>query len=225
MGESVAKKIFYVLCVVFFAFANPAHADDKIVLQLNWLHQAQFAGYYVALENGYYADEDLEVDIRPGGPATAAGALMLAAGVVDVAVEWMPAALVARENKIPLVNIAQPFKHSGAEITCLRSFGIKTLDDLRGKRIGHRPGPQRLQTEVLLDKLGIPFDNTASGGPQADNSTKLLAYNNLQYGLAKEKVDCISTLSYSDSVLLADAGFHENELIVFAYDNLGVATL
>ncbi len=74
---------------------KPARADDKIVLQLKWPHQAQFAGYYVAQEKGYYADEDLEVEIRSAGPTTDP-TMIAAAGVADVIVEWMPAALRAR---------------------------------------------------------------------------------------------------------------------------------
>ncbi len=85
--------------------ANLAHAADDLTLQLKWVTQAQFAGYYVALENGYYADEGLNVVIKPGGPDIAPTQI-LAGGGADVTVEWMASALSAREKGLPMVNIA-----------------------------------------------------------------------------------------------------------------------
>jgi len=77
--------------------ASAASAADDVTLQLKWVTQGQFAGYYVALENGYYAEEDLNVTILPGGPDIAP-TQVIAGGSADVVVEWMPAALAAREK-------------------------------------------------------------------------------------------------------------------------------
>ena len=74
--------------------AGAAQAQDEVTLQLKWVTQAQFAGYYVALENGYYEEEGLDVTINPGGPDIAPPQV-LAGGGADVIVEWMPAALAA----------------------------------------------------------------------------------------------------------------------------------
>ena len=78
------------LALVFGAGA--AQAADDLTLQLKWVTQAQFAGYYVALENGFYSDEDLDVTIKPGGPDIAP-TQVIAGGGADVIVEWMPAAM------------------------------------------------------------------------------------------------------------------------------------
>ena len=86
--------------------ASGAWALDDVTIQLKWVTQAQFAGYYVALENGYFEEEGLNVTIRPGGPDIAPPQV-IAGGGADVIVEWMPAALAAREAGLPLVNIAQ----------------------------------------------------------------------------------------------------------------------
>ena len=96
--------------------AAAAHAEDNVTLQLKWVTQAQFAGYYVAAAKGYYKDEGLNVTILPGGPDIAPEQV-IAGGGADVIVDWMPAALAARERGLPLVNIAQPFKHGGLELT------------------------------------------------------------------------------------------------------------
>ena len=89
--------------------ASVAHASDKLTLQLQWVTQAQFAGYYVALDKGYYKEEGLDVTIKPGGPDIAPPQV-LAGGGADLMLNWMPSALAAREKGVPLVNIAQPFK-------------------------------------------------------------------------------------------------------------------
>ena len=101
--------------------AGAARAED-VTLQLKWVTQAQFAGYYVAQDKGFYEEEGLNVTIKPGGPDMAP-AQVIAGGGADVVIDWMPSALAAREKGLPLVNIAQPFKRSGMELTCRNDFG------------------------------------------------------------------------------------------------------
>ena len=79
------------------AMASMAQAADDLTLQLKWVTQAQFGGYYVALDKGFYEEEGLNVTIKPGGPDIAP-VQVLAGGGADVTVEWMPAALAAREK-------------------------------------------------------------------------------------------------------------------------------
>src|SRR3984885_6271610 len=117
------------------ALMTTAHAADKVALQLKWVTQAQFAGYYVAKEKGYYKEADLDVSINPGGPDVAPPQV-IAGGGADVIIDWMPSALASREKGVPLVNISQPFKKSGLEITCRAETGIKKPTDLKGKTIG-----------------------------------------------------------------------------------------
>jgi NitT/TauT family transport system substrate-binding protein len=86
------------------------NAAGPVTLQLKWVTQAQFAGYYVA--QGARAStrgSRLDVTIKPGGPDVAPPQV-IAGGGADVVVDWMPSALASREKGVPLVNIAQPFK-------------------------------------------------------------------------------------------------------------------
>jgi len=112
-----------------------ASAADKVTLQLKWVTQAQFAGYYVAQDRGFYEAEGLDVEIKPGGPDIAP-AQVLAGGGADVVLDWMPSALATREKGLALVNIAQPFKSSGMMLTCRKETGIKSPEDFRGKTLG-----------------------------------------------------------------------------------------
>ena len=109
-----------------------AHAADKVTLQLKWVTQAQFAGYYVAKDKGFYKDAGLDVTIKPGGPDVAPPQV-IAGGGADVVVDWMPSALATREKGVPLVNIAQPFKRSGLMLTCRAETGIKKPEDLKDR--------------------------------------------------------------------------------------------
>ena len=80
--------------------ASMTSAADNVTIQLKWVTQTQFAGYYVAQDKGFYKDEGLNVTIKPGGPDI--GPMqVLAGGGADVAVDWMPSALAAREKVFP----------------------------------------------------------------------------------------------------------------------------
>ena len=122
--------------LAFTCSLGSAQAADKITLQLKWVTQAQFAGYYAAKDKGYYKEADLDVTINPGGPDVAPEQV-IAGGGADVIIDWMPAALAAREKRVMLVNISQPFKRSGMELTCRGGeTGIRKPADLKGKTLG-----------------------------------------------------------------------------------------
>ena len=94
-----------VLGVALAAACGGALAQDKVTVQLKWVPQAQFAGYYVAAAKGFYKDAGLDVTIKPGGPDIAP-TQVLAANGADITVDWMPSALAAREAGVPMVNVA-----------------------------------------------------------------------------------------------------------------------
>ena len=115
--------------------SSAAAAQDKVTIQLKWVTQAQFAGYYVAKEKGFYKDEKLDVTIKAGGPDVAPPQV-IAGGGADVVIDWMPSALATREKGIALVNIAQVFKRSGMMLTCRKDSGVKTPKDFKGRTLG-----------------------------------------------------------------------------------------
>jgi NitT/TauT family transport system substrate-binding protein len=110
---------------------STAQAADSVTIQLKWVAQAQFAGYFVAKEKGFYKDAGLDVTIKPGGPDVAPPQV-IAGGGADVIVDWMPSALASREKGVPLVNISQTFKKSGLELTCRAETGIKARPSASG---------------------------------------------------------------------------------------------
>jgi NitT/TauT family transport system substrate-binding protein len=197
--------------------AGGAWAEDEVTLQLKWVTQAQFAGYYVALENGFYEEEGLDVTIKPGGPDIAPPQV-IAGGGADVIVEWMPAALAAREAGLPLVNIAQPFKSSGMMLTCLKETGITSPEDFRGRTLGVWFFGNEYPFLSWMSHLGIPTE----GG--ADGVTVLKQGFNVD-PLLQKQADCISTMTYNEYWQVIDAGISADDLITFKYEDQGVATL
>ncbi|MFQ6550003.1 ABC transporter substrate-binding protein [Aestuariibius sp. 2305UL40-4] len=202
---------------VLLGFGGAAQAQDEVRLQLQWVTQAQFAGYYVALENGYYEEEGLDVTILPGGPDIAPPQV-LAGGGADVMLNWMPSALAAREKGLPVVNIAQPFVRSGLMLTCWRDTGITGPQDFRGKTIGVWFFGNEYPFLSWMSQEGIPTE----GG---DDGVTVLKQGFNVDPLLQRQADCISTMTYNEYLQVLDAGVSEDELVTFRYEDQGVATL
>src|SRR6516162_4077433 len=209
--------IFAVAGVAAILAAGTAHAADKVTLQLKWVTQAQFAGYYVAKDKGFYKDENLDVTIKPGGPDIAPEQV-LAGGGADVVVDWMPGALAAREKGAPMVNIAQPFKRSGMEMTCRAETGVKTPADLKGRTLGVWFSGNEYPFLNWMSKLGFKTDGSPGG-------VKVLKQNFNVDPLLQKQADCISTMTYNEYWQVIDAGYKPEQLVVFKYEDQGVATL
>ncbi|MEM6759024.1 MAG: ABC transporter substrate-binding protein [Pseudomonadota bacterium] len=197
--------------------AGAALAADEVTLQLKWVTQAQFAGYYVALENGYYGEENLDVTIKPGGPDIAP-TQVLAGGGADVTVEWMPAALAAREKGLPMVNIAQPFKSSGLMLTCWRDTGISQPSDFKGKTIGTWFFGNEFPLLNWLSKLELPTDDP-------ENGVTIMKIGFNVDPLLQRQADCVTTMTYNEFWQVMDAGVSMEEIILFPYEEYNVSTL
>ena len=210
------KKLL--LATALGLLAVPAFAQDAVTLQLKWVTQAQFAGYYAALDQGFYEEENLDVTILPGGPDIAP-TQVIAGGGADVVVEWMPAALAAREQGVPLVNIAQPFQGSGMQLTCWADTGITAPEDLKNRTLGVWFFGNEYPFLSWMSQLGINTD-----GKDEDGVEVLKQGFNVD-PLLQRQADCISTMTYNEYGQVLDAGVTEEELVNFKYDDQGVATL
>ena len=199
-----------------FASSLVAHAADELTLQLEWVTQAQFAGYYVALENGYYEDEGIDLTIRPGGPDIAP-AQVLAGGGADIVVDWLPSALATREKGLPLVNIGQIYDASGMMLTCLESSGIESPEDFGGKTLGVWFFGNEYPFLNWMSKLGY----STQGG---EGVTVLKQGFNVD-PLFQGQADCVSTMTYNEYWQVIDGGMTPDELVLFKYEDEGVATL
>jgi NitT/TauT family transport system substrate-binding protein len=197
--------------------AGAAEAQERVTLQLKWVTQAQFAGYYVAQAKGFYREAGLDVTINPGGPDIAPPQV-IAAGRADVIVEWMPAALAARERGVPLVNVAQPFKRSGMMLTCRAETGVRAPADLANRTLGVWFAGNEYPFLAWMARLGLKTDGSPGG------VTVLRQGFNVD-PLIQKQADCISTMAYNEYWQVIDAGFTPQQLVTFRYEDQGVATL
>jgi NitT/TauT family transport system substrate-binding protein len=211
------KTIALSLGLAMTLMASSALAADKLTLQLKWVTQGQFAGYYVAKDKGFYEEAGLDVEIKPGGPDVAPPQV-IAGGGADVVIDWMPSALATREKGLPLVNIAQPFKRSGMMLTCRKETGITKPEDFKGKTLGVWFGGNEYPFLSWMNHLGLKTD----GGP--DGVTVLKQGFNVD-PLIQKQADCISTMTYNEYWQVIDAGIPEDQLVTFKYEDEKVATL
>ena len=184
-----------------------------MTLQLKWVTQAQFAGYYVAQAQGFYEEEGLNVTILPGGPDVAP-TQVIAGGGADVVIDWMPSALAAREKGLALVNIAQPFKSSGMMLTCRKDSGVATSADFGGKTLGVWFGGNEYPFLNWMSKLGLATDGTEGG------VTVLKQGFNVD-PLLQQQAACVSTMTYNEYWQVIDAGLTPDDLVVFKYRGRG----
>ena len=184
---------------------------------MKWVTQAQFGGYFVAQDKGYYQAEGLDVTINPGGPDIAPPQV-IAGGGADVIIDWMPAALASREKGVALVNIAQIFKKSGMMLTCRKDSGIKSPADFRGKTLGVWFYGNEYPFLSWMSKLGIP----TTGG---SNGVTVLKQGFNVDPILQKQAECVSTMTYNEYWQIVDAGLSPSELVVYKYEDQGVSTL
>ncbi|MGA1448615.1 MAG: ABC transporter substrate-binding protein, partial [Ilumatobacteraceae bacterium] len=136
------------------AAADTCTTPTPVKLQLQWFIQAQFAGYFAAQDQGFYADQCLDVTIVEGGvdivPQTE-----LANGNVDFAISWVSKALASREAGADIVNIAQVFQRSGTLQVSFKDKNITSPEDFAGKKIGNWGFGNEFEIFAALTKAGL----------------------------------------------------------------------
>jgi class 3 adenylate cyclase/ABC-type nitrate/sulfonate/bicarbonate transport system substrate-binding protein len=132
---------------------SPVRALDQVSLQLKWKHQFQFAGYYAAVEKGFYREHGLEVEIREGGPNTDAGSAV-AAGAADFGV-CTAGVLVNAAERANNIILAVIFQHSPAVILVPHRTGIRAVSELKGHRLMDAPGSDDLA--AMLKHEGVDY--------------------------------------------------------------------
>ncbi len=201
--------------------ADGCASIDQVKLQLQWFTQAQFAGYYAAIDQGYYADHCLEVTILEGGvdivPQT-----QLANGDVDFALAWVPKALASREAGADIVNIAQIFQRSGTLQVSFKDSGISSVADFSGKKIGNWGYGNEYEIFAALGAEGLD--------PASD--VELVGQNFDMVALLEGEIDAAEAMTYNEyaQVLEAvnpDTGalYTADDFNVISYEEIGVGML
>ncbi len=134
--------------------AQAAPKLTKVTLQLKWVTQAQFAGYYAAVEKGYYKNAGLDVTLKVGGPDITPEQTVLG-GQAQFGIDWLPNLFATREKGGKIVSIAQVFARSGMTELTWKSSGITSIAKMRGKKVGVWCCGNQPELFAALTKNGI----------------------------------------------------------------------
>lgn len=186
---------------------SQAEALQKVRLQLQWVHQAQFAGFYMAQDLGLYKKAGLEVEIRPGGPGIDPLA-ELAGRRCDFATSWLSEALRLRDKGVPLVNLAQLIQRSSLLLVTYADSGISSVKDLQGKRVGLWRKQFALAPRALFQREGVQVQEV----PQNVTMAPFLM----------RAVDAASAMLYNEYHQLYQAGVDLDKIRVFDFVELGL---
>jgi NitT/TauT family transport system substrate-binding protein len=154
--------LLVLLALVIAAAGQPTKAQEltKIRLQLKWVAQAQFAGYYVAQAKGFYEEQGLDVEILPGS-AEFAPEQVVGGGNADIGIDWLASLLSFREQGLDIVNIAQVFTRSGMRHMSFKDQNITSIEDMRGKKVSVWFFGNEYELKAALIKNGMDPENPA----------------------------------------------------------------
>ena len=169
-------------------------APTPVKLQLQWFYQAQFAGYIAAVDQGYYKEQGLDVQLLEGGvdivPQT-----VLAQGKADYAVAWVPKALASREQGANITDVAQIFARSGTYQVAWKDSGITSAADFKGKKIGNWGFGNEFELFAGMTKAGLdPGKDVTLVQQQFD-----------MQALLKKEIDAAQAMSYNEYAQLLEA--------------------
>jgi NitT/TauT family transport system substrate-binding protein len=168
-------------------------ALTPLKFQLQWVAQSQFAGYYAAVDQGYYRDEGLDVQLLLGGPQVN-NVQVVSTGGADIGTAWLPNMLQAREGGSNLVSIAQVFQRSGTRMVAFKSSGIASPADMKGKHVGSWLGGNEPELFAALTKAGI--DPSTAG---------IIKQNFDMSGLLQGDLDVAQAMIYNEYAQVLEA--------------------
>ncbi len=194
-----------------------AGAPEKLTpvkIQLSWVPQAEFAGFYVAKDKGYYEAEGLDVEIVPGGPEIVPEQ-QVANGSAQFGVNLVGSLLSHIEQGVPLVQIGQIFQDTSMVLLSKKSSGIDSPDDFKGKKVGNWMGGNEYEVLALFDKYKLD--------PMKDLQFVKQGFTMDQF--LNGELDVATAMIYNEYHVVLESGMKPEELNVFNLDELGVGML
>jgi NitT/TauT family transport system substrate-binding protein len=211
-----AIAVFIIGALVVYSTSRQSGSDelDKVVLQLKWIRQSQFAGYLVAEAKGYYEEEGIDLEVKPGGVGINPVDVLIA-NDADIAVAWTGNVLPAITKGEDLVNIGQGFQRTGMRMMAFKTSGIETPADIRGKKVGVWPGGNELEPYAFVEKQGLDKDRDVEIIQEGFDMNQLL----------NGEIDLASAMIYNEYWLPIEAGHDESEFTVFDLEDEGAGML
>lgn len=187
---------------------------EPLTLQLKWLPQSQFMGYYVAAAKGYYEEEGIAIEILPGG-ADIIPEQQVYNGVADVGVTWVSTLMKYQSQGWELTHVGQIFQDSAMLLVSKASTGIESVEDLKGKKVASWFGGNEYEIYALLEANGIDRDKDLEMVQQDYTMNQLL----------NDEIDAASAMIYNEYGLLLESGLTNEDLHAFNMNEEGVAML
>ncbi|WP_420450812.1 ABC transporter substrate-binding protein [Ilumatobacter sp.] len=201
--------------------ASGCESVDEVSLQLQWFTQAQFGGYFAAIDQGFYEDRCLDVEIKEGAVEIVPQA-ELANGNADFAIAWVPKALQTREAGADIVNIAQVFERSGTLQVSFADAGITEPADFEGKTIGNWGFGNEYEVFAAIGEAGLdPASDVTLVGQQFD-----------MVALLEGEIDAAEAMTYNEYAQVLEAVdpetgelYQPEDFDVISYEEVGVGML
>jgi len=192
-----------------------------ITLQLQWFPQAQFAGYFAALDKGYYAEEGLDVTILPGAvdivPAT-----VVAGGKAQFGISWVPRMLAPRESGADVQVIGQVFQRSATTQVAFKTTNIDSVDDFKGKKIGSWGFGNEFELLAGMRKNGLDPAKDVTIVPQQFDMNAFVA----------GQIDAAQAMTYNEYAQVLETKnpktgqlFKADDLNVIKWEDVGTSML
>ncbi|HEV8489330.1 MAG TPA: ABC transporter substrate-binding protein [Candidatus Limnocylindrales bacterium] len=198
-------------------------ALTKVRLQLQWFPQAQFAGYFAAVEKGFYAAEGLDVQILPGGvdivPAT-----VVAGGNAEFGISWVPKMLASRESGADVQIIGQVFQRSGTLQVAWKDSGITTPEDWRGRKVGTWGFGNEHELYAAMRKVGID--------PGSASDVTIVPQDFTMTAFLNREIDAAQAMIYNEYAQVLEAKnpdtgalYQPGDMDVISMESTGTAML
>jgi NitT/TauT family transport system substrate-binding protein len=187
---------------------------QKVNLQLKWLPQSQFMGYYVAAAKGYYKEEGIDINILPGG-SDIIPEQNVYNGAADIGVTWVSSLITYQAQGYELQEVAQMFQKSGLLLVSKKSAGINSPKDLTGKKVGNWFGGNEYEVLALLEKYKL----------DKNKDLKLVQQDYTMDQLKEGSIDAASAMTYNEFGLLLEGGISKEDLNVINMNDEGVAMM
>jgi NitT/TauT family transport system substrate-binding protein len=172
------------------AKAQPRAAKlDKVTVQLKWVTQSQFAGYYAAVAKGYYKAFGLDVTLKVGGPSITPE-VVVASGQAQIGIDWLPSLLATRDTGTNLVNIAQMFARAGMTEITWKDSGITSIAAMKGKTVGVWCCGNQFELYAALTKYGMD--------PAKQQGVKIFNQPFTMTDFLSRRIDAAAAMTYNE---------------------------
>jgi NitT/TauT family transport system substrate-binding protein len=207
----ILLHILLILSIFPLLPAANAQAGDKPLQKLvflpHWSPQAQFAGYYVAKEKGFYRRNGLDVEIIEGGPSRSA-VEYLRHRRADIVSLWLSSALQLADEGMDIVNIGQVIQRSALVLVTKKSSGITTPEQMQGVKVALWPADFQIQPKAFFHKFGVHNRIVTTANPV-----------NL---FLRDGVEVASVMWYNEYHTLLNSGLDPEEMQLFFFDSFGL---